>query len=180
MENNDSIALRSKFETIDFETGELVNVLDSSLSVKGRVDTAKWLIDRFNSEIELCKQRKFSWNEREEVFKFGIERIRQCIQEDMVREGYDKIKTMENTIFLTDKSKLICTEHDVPKELKVYDITLKNLDYEHLQEVVALAMENDLEHSYKDRIEPVILPDNMKKVIHSKMITFRKSPKSNN
>ncbi|MBM2813791.1 MAG: hypothetical protein HW421_553 [Ignavibacteria bacterium] len=38
---DNTIELISKFETIDFETGELINVLNSSQPVQSRLDAAK-------------------------------------------------------------------------------------------------------------------------------------------
>jgi hypothetical protein len=178
-DTQESLELRNRFETIDFETGELVNVLDSTLPVESRIDPAKWLIDRFTSEIELCKERKDIWNQREEVFKLGIDKIRSKILDDMSRESKRKITTVENTVFITEKDKLICTEDDISQEYKTYDVTLKDVDYYVLEEIIALANEYDLVRSLNAKIKPEKLPASMTKTIQIRSITFRKSPKPN-
>jgi hypothetical protein len=178
MPDEKNIELYSKFETIDFETGELVNVLDSGLPVHSRVDAAKWLIDRFNSEIELCKNRKQLWNDRENVIKLGVDRIRESIKDDMVNQGIDNIKTMENTVFLTEKEIVSYDEALVTPDLKLYDITIKGCDLDKYTELVTLVNAYDLDYSAKDKVEPWMLPRDMISFVKTRSIVFRKSPKS--
>jgi hypothetical protein len=173
------LSLLSKFETIDFETGELINVLDSTLPVAGRVDAAKWLIDRYDSEVSLCKDRKRLWNDREDTFKLAIETIRESIKRCMQYEEIDKIKTRENTVYLTFKD---VPEYDaalVPPENKLYDFTFKGVDLRIMKEFLEFATVEKLHYSQSEKIEPWMLPPELIRTNKTCSITFRKSPKSN-
>jgi len=172
------LALKSKFETIDFDTGELVNVLDSSTPVQNRLDAAKWLIDNITNQIELCKDRKQLWNGREDVFKSAIDTIRGTIKNDMRYDSLDKIMTQENTAYLTYKDVAEFDERAVLPEYKVYDITLKAIDYATYNQIVKFAENQKLQHTSKELINPDKLPIELISYTKSCILTIRKSPKS--
>ncbi len=178
MEETEHIELLSRFETIDFDTGELVNVLDPKLPVRSRVDMAKWLIDRFTGEIEQCMERKKLWNEREASFKFGIEKIRSTIRDHMLDAGINKIETLENTVFLTDKTILTFDMDKVLPEQKTYDLTIKGANHQIFLRLKSYSEAINLICDFKENIAPETLPKDMIKPVIRKSITFRKSPKS--
>ena len=180
MEETEHIELLSRFETIDFDTGELINVLDPELPVRGRVDTARWLIDRFTGEIEQCKERKKLWNARESSFKFGIEKIRATIRDHMLNAGIDKINTLENSVYLTDKTILIFDEDKVLPEQKTYDLTIKGASLQIFERLKSYSEAVNLVCDFKENINPETLPQELVKPVIKKSITFRKSPKSKN
>jgi hypothetical protein len=173
------LALQSKFETIDFETGELINVLDSSIPVTNRLDAAKWLIDNFTYQIELCKERKHLWNDREDVFKNAIETIRGTIKGDMQYDGLEKIKTYENTAYLTHKEIPEYDEARLLPEYKVYDLSLKGMDYATYNQVVKFASNMKIPYTSKDQVNPDSVSKELINYIPTTILTIKKSPKSN-
>jgi len=178
IKNEANLDLFNKFETIDFETGELVNVLDSSLPIQNRLDPAKWLLDRFTAEIELCKDRKQLWNDREITFKLGIDKIREAIRDSMLHEGTDKIKTNENTAFLTSKDIVSFDESLIKPEHKLYDLTLKDITFARYQNLMGYAKASNIQTSEKVKPEPKLMPAELVSVTKQATLTIRKSPKS--
>ena len=178
MEATANLDLFNKFETIDFETGELVNVLDESFPVQSRLDSARWLIDRFNAEIDICKNRKQLWNERENIIKVGIDKIRESIKSGMTNEGTNKIKTIENTAFLTSKEILVYNEALIRPEPKLYDVTVKDLSYETHLRLCEYAKTKGLQTSAKEKIVPEKLPPELVRHVNQIILTIRKSPKT--
>lgn len=173
-----NIELFSKFETIDFETGELVNVLDAELPVRNRLDAGKWLIDRFNAEIDICKNRKALWNERENIIKLGVDKVREAIKCGMQNEGFDKIKTLENTAFLTSKDLLTCDESQVKPEQKYYDITIKDAPYGLYKKLSEFAEAKGYQTAVKEKVIPEKLPADLVTPIKQVSLTIRKSAKT--
>ncbi|MBM2813790.1 MAG: hypothetical protein HW421_552 [Ignavibacteria bacterium] len=96
----------------------------------------------------------------------------------MIAEGIDKAKTMENTVFLTNKDVAWWDDALIQQQHKLYDVTLKNLDYDKYNEVISLVLEYDLEHSYREKVEAWCLPKELCHYTKSTSITFRKSAKS--
>lgn len=172
-----NMELVSRFETIDFETGELVNVLDPSVPVRSRVDAAKWLTDRLKAEIGLCRERKRLWNERQNIIRMGIDRIREAIKEGMEGEGLRKIRTLENTVYLTEKIVPVFDERLAKPEQKLYDLKAGSLDYRTYVEVKELLESRGTKASVTEKTEAWLLPPEMVEHRRYNQITFRKSPK---
>jgi len=96
----------------------------------------------------------------------------------MLHEGTDKIKTNENTAFLTSKDIVSFDESLIKPEHKLYDLTLKDITFARYQNLMGYAKASNIQTSEKVKPEPKLMPAELVSVTKQATLTIRKSPKS--
>ena len=107
-------------------TGEIINIFDPTLPLIEKVDAACWLLKQIEAEQALCDERKKLWDEKKKRLAGFKDKVREMMKDSLIGEGRDtKIKTMENTIYLTKKTDYGYDLNEIPISNQVATATLE-------------------------------------------------------
>ncbi len=107
---------RQGIAAVDTETGDIINAFDPDVSVYNKAEPVAFLLDTLTMQEEAYKKREVCLREKRERVVLLKERIREAFKDQMLKEGVDKVKTLETSFYFMRKSKLIYHIEDIKEE----------------------------------------------------------------
>ena len=149
----------------DVITGEMIDIYNPTIPIEKKLDPIKYYLDELDAEIEICKERKKLWNDRNNIVKDSKEKLRNYLLNQLSLTENSLIKTIEHTAYLRNNKnyKLNVQENHLSDDCFDYSIQVNNLSY------------NDFKLLY-DYIESKYNSLNSLKLSYTKKLSMDKVP----
>lgn len=161
----------------DITTGEMINIFDPMVSIEKKADPISFYLDEIDLQIQQCTERKNLWNEKSNMLKQNKEKLREYLLKELIKTDEQKIKTLENTIYTTKKSKvkLFGSEDDLNEQCFDYSINITNLDFSTFTKIVEGLKKLNVKFLTDKKINLSNVPDDRKMTETIETLTIRKS-----
>lgn len=101
---------------INEETGEVISLLDPEIPLERKADAYAFVIGTLNQQRELHKGYISKHKNKIEKIDLLEEKITESFKQQMIEQGFTKIKTPENTLYFQTRKKLKFNIEEIPVE----------------------------------------------------------------
>lgn len=161
----------------DIFTGEMVRILDPMVPLEQKVDPISFYLEELDLQIKQCTDRKNIWNDKSNMLKDNKQKLRDYLASELSKTENRKLKTLENSLYFTSKSKEVLTvkEDELNPQCFDYSINITNLDLDTFNKIKEGLSKLKVKHTESKSVNLAKVDAKYKTLQNIDTLTIRKS-----